>query len=264
MIYEWVRFEGKSQDWVAKALDISQPTVSRVLQRYERWQARAEPREGGRLDHAERLRAQRWMTYERNERILASCLRMAGDMEGFIDVSKSTIRRDGIVGDGNEIRTVHSTLDRSGIASRFLRLAFRINMEQLKLTEQEPLAPLPPLSENELEEIEGEEREEEQETGDREQEPEEAEVPPLKLHKVNNCIAAESGASDTSDETCAANGAAEKMSGICMNSTGRGGPERVTSDAAKCENQDPHPGPLPVGEEEFCDAVADGRGDALP
>ena len=147
--------------------------MSRTLQRYERWQARAEPREGGRLDHAERLRAQRWLTYERNERILASCLRMAGDMEGFIDVSQSTIRRDGIAGEGNEIRTVHSTLDRSGIASRFLRLAFRINMEQLKLTEQEPLAPLPPLSEGELDEIELEEQEpgaRGQETGDRDQE----------------------------------------------------------------------------------------------
>jgi hypothetical protein len=173
LIYQWVRFEGKSQVWVAQQLEISQPTVSRTLQRYERWQARAEPREGGRLDHAERLRAQRWLTYERNERILASCLRMAGDMEGFIDVSQSTIRRDGIAGEGNEIRTVHSTLDRSGIASRFLRLAFRINMEQLKLTEQEPLEPLPPLSEGELEEIELEEQEpgtREQETGDRDQE----------------------------------------------------------------------------------------------
>ena len=45
-------------------------------------------------------------------------------------------------------------LDSCGVASRFLRLAFRINMEQLKLTKEEELPELPPLSAEELEEEE--------------------------------------------------------------------------------------------------------------
>src|SRR6266571_2587472 len=93
LIYQWVKFEGKSQSWVASAFGINQSTVSRIIQRYERWQAHAKARENGRLDPAERLRAQRWLTYERNELILASCLRIAKEMEGFTELSKSTIRR---------------------------------------------------------------------------------------------------------------------------------------------------------------------------
>ena len=109
-IYVSVRFQGMGQAQVASQYDISQATVSRTLERYEKWQAHAQPGEDGSLTHAEQLRAQRWLTYERNDRILGSCLRMA---------------------------------------ARFLRLAFKINMEQLKLTEREPLAPLPPLTEEE-------------------------------------------------------------------------------------------------------------------
>ena len=148
-----MRLDGKSQGWVATTLNLSQGTVSRVVQRYEKWLAHTQPREQGRLDHDERLRAQRWLTYERNERILASCLRIAGEMEGFVDVSKSTIRRAGMVGDESDVRTEHATLDRSGVAARFLRLAFRVNMEQLKLVELEPLEALPPLAESEVDEV---------------------------------------------------------------------------------------------------------------
>src|SRR5689334_15040305 len=81
LIYQWVKFEGKTQSWVASALGVNQSTISRVIQRYERWQAHAKERENGRLDHAERLRAQRWLTYERNELIAASCLRIAKELE---------------------------------------------------------------------------------------------------------------------------------------------------------------------------------------
>src|SRR5947207_12530935 len=137
LIFQWVKMEGKSQGQVASMLNISQSTVSRIIQRYERWQAHAKDREDSRLDPAERLRAQRWLTFERNELILASCLRIAHEMEGFTGVSKSTITRPlGQPSRENEVRTQHATIDRSGIASRFLRLAFRINMEQLKLTAQ--------------------------------------------------------------------------------------------------------------------------------
>src|SRR5262245_36608065 len=76
LIYQYVKMEGKSQSWVARAFDISQATVSRIVQRYERWQAHLKERENGRLDPTERVRAQRWLTFERNELILGSCLRI--------------------------------------------------------------------------------------------------------------------------------------------------------------------------------------------
>lgn len=44
LIFQWVKMQGKSQGWVAGELGISQATVSRVIQRYERWQAHAEER----------------------------------------------------------------------------------------------------------------------------------------------------------------------------------------------------------------------------
>jgi len=142
-VFHWVRFEGKRQTWVAYQLGINQATVSRIVERYERWQAHAKEREGGRLDAAERLRAQRWLTYERNEVILASALRIANEMEGFTDVSKSVISRPlSQPSAEREMRTETAVIDRHGIAARFLRLAFRINMEQLKLVEQDA-PPLP-------------------------------------------------------------------------------------------------------------------------
>jgi hypothetical protein len=156
LIFQWAKMEGRSQGWVAMQLNISQATVSRVVQRYERWQAHAKEREGGRLDPSERLRAQRWLTFERNELMLASCLRIAGKLEDVVDSSRSTIRRplsDPLA--ESEVRTEHFTLDRTGMAARFLRLAFKINMEQLKLAELEQ-PPLPePLT---AEELDAEER----------------------------------------------------------------------------------------------------------
>jgi transposase len=150
LIYQWVKMQGKPQSEVASMLGISQPTVSRVIQRYERWQAHARERDGGRLDRAERARAQRWLTMERNELILATCLRIAHELEGSVDVSRSTSRRPiNKPSQETEIRTEHSRIDRTGTVSRFLRLAFRINMEQDRLAElDEPAAP-EPLSEEE-------------------------------------------------------------------------------------------------------------------
>src|SRR5262249_50951832 len=146
-VYHWVKLEGKSQDWVASALGISQATVSRIIQRYERWQAHAEDRARGRLDPVERQRSQWQLTFERNERILATSLRLASDVEGFRDVSQSVITRPlSEPRAENEIRTTHAVLDRTGMAARFLRLAFRINMEQYALTKEEPPARPEPLS----------------------------------------------------------------------------------------------------------------------
>jgi hypothetical protein len=143
--------EGKTQSWVADQLKIDQSTVSRLIQRYERWEAHARDREGGRLDASERLRAQRSITFQRNELLLASCLRIAKDMEGFIDTSKSTISRSPQnYSKENEIRTVHSTIDRTGAVARFLRLAFRINMEQLKLASLDSPPPAAPLTDEDL------------------------------------------------------------------------------------------------------------------
>ena len=69
LIYEWVKMQGKTQSEVARMFGINQSTVSRIVQRVERWQAHATARENGRLSPGERLRAQRWLTYERNELI---------------------------------------------------------------------------------------------------------------------------------------------------------------------------------------------------
>ncbi len=155
LVYQWVKFEGKSQTWIATAIGVDQSTVSRIVQRYEKWQAHATPATDGRLSPAERQRAQRWLTFQRNEHIIASSLRIAHEMEGFIDVSKSVMSHP--VGEPavqREVRTEHLVVDRSAIASRFYRLAHRINMDQLKLAEKEPLADLPPLDDDEVAEQE--------------------------------------------------------------------------------------------------------------
>src|SRR5262245_12792064 len=90
LIFKWLKLDGESQAWVASQFGISQSTVSRIIQRYERWQAHAEERAGGRLDHTERIRYQRWLTFERNEQIIASCQRIAQKLEGFVDSTRST------------------------------------------------------------------------------------------------------------------------------------------------------------------------------
>src|SRR2546430_7025443 len=128
--------QGKTQAEVASMFGIDQSTVSRIIQRVERWQAHAKARENGRLDPQERLRAQRWLTYERNELIVASCLRIAKEMGGFTELSKSTISRPiDRPSARSEVRTEGRTIDRHGVAARFLRLAWRINMDQLKLAD---------------------------------------------------------------------------------------------------------------------------------
>src|SRR5262245_17451286 len=93
LISAFAKFQGKTQSEVGSFFGINQSTVSRIIHRIERWQAHAKARENGRLDPHERLAAQRWLTYERNELILASCLRIAHEMESFTELSKSTISR---------------------------------------------------------------------------------------------------------------------------------------------------------------------------
>src|SRR5436190_16198884 len=150
-IYEWVKMQGKTQSEVARMFSIDQSTVSRIIQRYERWQAHAKDRENGRLDRSERLRAQRWLTYERNELILASCLRIAHEMEGFTELSKSTICRPiDQPSKQSEVRTEDRVIDRHGVAARFLRLAWRINMDQLKLAALIDPPSAAPLTDEEL------------------------------------------------------------------------------------------------------------------
>jgi hypothetical protein len=151
LIFQWVKMEGKTQSEVARMFGIDQSTVSRIIQRYERWQAHMQDRENGRLDAYERYRAQRWLTYERNELILASCLRIAGEMEGFTELSKSTIHRP--IDDPSQqraVRTEERVIDRHGVAARFLRLAFRVNMEQLDLVDAADDLRPDPLSADEL------------------------------------------------------------------------------------------------------------------
>lgn len=147
VIFKWVKFDGRSQGWVAQQLNVHQSTISRVIERYERWIARGGPSESGGMTRDERLRYQRWMTYERNELLLTSCLRLAAEMEQTLDTTKSNILHHASEPSRDlEIRTEHKVLDRSGNACRYLRLAFRLNMEQLKLVAQDELDPLPPLT----------------------------------------------------------------------------------------------------------------------
>ena len=209
LAYEWTRFRGKPQWWVAHELGVDQSTVSRIVARYEQWLAHSQPGESGQLAPAERQRVQRWLTYERNERILASALRIAGDMESLTDVSRSVVSRPmGQPDDQREVRTYHSVLDRSGLAARFLRLAFQINMQQLKLTEQEPLPPLPPLSEDEQladDSLSGARTALEVVGTDAENDPaatDQVQTESLKLHNVHNGPAAKSSAKESPAGTC--------------------------------------------------------------
>jgi transposase len=151
-IYRMVRFDGLTQEEAANRQRVSQATVSRILDRYERWQAHADPREGGRLDAAERVRAQRWLTYERNELILGSALRIAREVEGKTDLTKyvRTEPSSPYAADKGQIRDESTTIDRTGTVARFLRLAFRVNMEQLALVEKESPAIPEDLSPEEL------------------------------------------------------------------------------------------------------------------
>jgi hypothetical protein len=138
-----------SQSWVAAQLELHQSTVSRIVQRYERWIARGGPAREGALSHAERVRYQRYMTYERNEVFLASAIRLAEEMERALDTTKSTTQyAQHSPSQETRVRTEHLVIDRSGAACRYLRLAFRINMEQQKLVEQDDLDPLDPLAED--------------------------------------------------------------------------------------------------------------------
>jgi len=152
-IFERVRMLGEKQQEIALSLGINQSTVSRIVARVERWQSRATPKEAGRLTHGERLRTQTSLTFERNELLLASCLRMASRMESTTNYVHTTTRRQDPA-TREKITLCDEQLDSCGVAARFLRLAFRINMEQLKLVREEELPPLPPLSAEELHEEE--------------------------------------------------------------------------------------------------------------
>jgi transposase len=146
MIFRWIKFEGYKQSWVAEQLEINQSTVSRIVERYDRWIAHGGPAQQGALSRDERLRAQRWLTYERNEWMLTSALRMAGEMERMSDTSKSTTKHYCSEPSRElEVRTENSIRDRTGMVCRYLRLAYRINMDQLKLVQQDDLPALEPL-----------------------------------------------------------------------------------------------------------------------
>ena len=152
-IYRYVKVDCKSQSFVADLFGISQPTISRIVERYEKWQAHADARASGLLDHAERVRAQRALTYLRNEKVITTCLRLAGEVEGIQEVNDSIHQApDGGLAGMREIRCVNRMLDRTGMASRFLRLAQRTGKEQLELVELEPaIMPAPLTAEEEAE-----------------------------------------------------------------------------------------------------------------
>ena len=43
LIYRWVKFDGHKQSWVADQLNLNQSSVSRIIDRYERWIAHGGP-----------------------------------------------------------------------------------------------------------------------------------------------------------------------------------------------------------------------------
>jgi hypothetical protein len=250
-IYHLVKFEGHSQSDAASMQRLSQATVSRVIQRYERWQAHADPREGGRLDPAERLRAQRWLTYERNELILGTALRIARAVEGKTELWKTVNVQPGdrYQTDKASVRDETTTIDRTGVAARFLRLAFKVNMEQLALVEKEP-APMPAVLR--ADELAEEERQDAAADADFRAQEEplvgapsdagvapvqdepaapreqvcsrlgEEEAAPLNLHNLHHGRGAESSASDNRPCTCAGADAREKNSDqACMDEPAR-------------------------------------------
>ena len=135
LIYRWAKFEGMKQTEIASQLGIHQSNVSRAIHRYERWIADGGREPEGGLASAERLRAQRWLTFERNEWILTAALRIAAAMEREVDTSRSTTTSSSLTSAPHQVHTEHKIIDRSGIAARFLRLAWRINMDQLRLAE---------------------------------------------------------------------------------------------------------------------------------
>ena len=57
LIFQWVKFDGHKQSWVATQLGMHQTTVSRIVDRYERWIAHGGPSQQGGLSRDERLRA---------------------------------------------------------------------------------------------------------------------------------------------------------------------------------------------------------------
>jgi hypothetical protein len=147
MIYCWVKFDGHKQSWVADQLDLNQSTVSRIVDRYERWVAHGGPAQQGALNRDERLRAQLWLNYERNEWIITSALRLAGDMEHMSDTSKSTTKHYRSEPSREiEVRTENSIRDRTATASRYLRLAHLVGKNQLELIHQLDLPALEPFT----------------------------------------------------------------------------------------------------------------------
>jgi len=147
LISRWVKFDGHKQSWVADQLDMNQSTVSRIVDRYERWIAHGGPAQQGALNRDERLRAQVWLTYERNESIIASCLRLAGEMERMSDTTRSTIKHYCSEPSREiEVRTENSIRDNTAKANSYLNLAHRVGENQLKLLEKYDLPALEPFT----------------------------------------------------------------------------------------------------------------------
>jgi hypothetical protein len=147
MIYKWAKFDGHKQSWIAQQLDMNQSTVSRIIERYERWIAHGGPAQQGALNRDERLRAQVALTFERNEWIIASALRLAGEMEHMSDTTRSTTKHHCSEPSREiEVKTENSIRDRTGTANRYLRLAWRIGMDQIKLIEKYDLPALEPFT----------------------------------------------------------------------------------------------------------------------
>jgi len=150
-IYHWIKFDGQSQLDVAQRFKIHQSTVSRIVERYEHWLAHGGPEQEGALTHEERRRVQRRLTYERNEWVIATAMRLTNQMQELHETTaRSFAGPNAHTTPDREVSTKTSTVDRTGIAARFLRLVHRVNMDQHRLQAEDDLPPLPLLTHDDI------------------------------------------------------------------------------------------------------------------
>jgi hypothetical protein len=153
LVYRWVKSDGQSQSEVAARLKINQSTVSRIVERFELWIAHGGPEQEGALNHEERRRAPRRLTYERNEWVIATAMRLTNQLQLFHEeTSRSFAGPNALPDPERQVKTQVRTVDRTALAARYLSLVHQVNMDQHRLCSQDDeLPPLMPLTEDDIE-----------------------------------------------------------------------------------------------------------------
>jgi ParB-like chromosome segregation protein Spo0J len=148
LAYRWHKHQGLTQEEVGGRLGVHQTTISRMVRRVESWEARLRQTPEGRL---ELQHARRWSTMDQNDEVIRMCFRQVDELQYGKDYSTSRLHKP--AGDPcapMDVVTENGVRDYSGVIVRFLALAFRVNMQQLRISEMKPLADLPELSDEEI------------------------------------------------------------------------------------------------------------------